>query len=278
MAMARRRHLQIALMLAPGVVLCGLLFLYPIFGILKLSLFNPGFTLASFEKLVSSPVAELVIRRTFFLALTVTALCFVLGYPIAYHLAHMQPRWRAFFIYLILLPFWISVLIRTYTWMVLLGREGLVNGTLLRLGLIDQPVQLLFTNFAVHLAMVQILLPIMVLTSFAAMIEIDPQLVKAARTLGASPGKAFRKVFFPLSLGGAAAGAIICFILALGFYVTPALLGGRRNIMLANLIDFEVHQTLNWSFASVLALVLLAATLVLLGLFRLVAPERRLHG
>jgi len=118
----------------------------------------------------------------------------------------------------------------------------------------------------------------MILTCFAAMVEIDPQLVRAARTLGASPFKAFARVFFPMSIGGAAAGAIICFILSLGFYVTPALLGGRRNIMLANLIDFEVHQTLNWSFASALALVLLAATLVLLALFRLVAPERRLHG
>ncbi|MCC7273403.1 MAG: ABC transporter permease [Alphaproteobacteria bacterium] len=276
--MTRRRSVQLALMLAPAVALIGLLFLYPLFGILKLSLFNPAFTLESFDKLRSSPVAALVMQRTFLLALTVAVLCFVLGYPIAYFLATMRPRWRAFFLYLILLPFWISVLIRTYTWMVLLGREGLVNGALHGLGITDGPVQMLFTGFAVHLAMVQILMPIMILTCFAAMVEIDPQLVKAARTLGASPWKAFATVFFPMSLGGAAAGAIICFILGLGFYVTPALLGGRRNIMLANLIDFEVHQTLNWSFASVLALVLLAATLVLLGLFRLVAPERRLHG
>ena len=276
--MTRRHSYRLALMLGPAVALIGLLFLFPLFGILKQSLFNPGFTLESFEKLVSSPVAAIVLRRTFGLALTVTVLCCVLGYPIAYFLATMGRRWRAFFLYLILLPFWISVLIRTYTWMVLLGREGLANNALLGLGIVDEPIQLLFTGFAVHLAMVQILMPIMILTCFAAMVEIDPQLVRAARTLGASPFKAFAKVFFPMSIGGAAAGAIICFILSLGFYVTPALLGGRRNIMLANLIDFEVHQTLNWSFASVLALVLLAATLVLLGLFRLVAPERRLHG
>jgi putative spermidine/putrescine transport system permease protein len=274
----RRRSYRLALTLGPAVALIGLLFLFPLFGILKQSLFNPGFTLESFQKLVTSPVATLVMRRTFTLALAVTGLCFVLGYPIAYFLATMSKRWRAFFLYLILLPFWISILIRTYTWMVLLGREGLVNGALRGLGLVEAPVQLLYTGFAVHLAMVQILMPIMILTCFAAMVEIDPQLVRAARTLGASPFKAFARVFFPMSIGGAAAGAIICFILSLGFYVTPALLGGRRNIMLANLIDFEIHQTLNWSFASVLALVLLAATLILLGLFRLVAPERRLHG
>ncbi|BBK39525.1 hypothetical protein STAQ_46030 [Allostella sp. ATCC 35155] len=276
--MSRRRSVQLALLLGPAVALIGLLFLFPLLGVMKQSLFNPGFTTESLEKLATSPVAAIVLRRTFLLALSVTVLCCVFGYPIAYYLATMSKRWRAFFLYLILLPFWISVLIRTYTWMVLLGREGLVNNALVGIGLIDQPVQMLFTGFAVHLAMVQILLPIMVLTCFAAMVEIDPQLVRAARTLGASPFKAFARVFFPMSIGGAAAGAIICFILSLGFYVTPALLGGRRNIMLANLIDFEVHQTLNWSFASALALVLLAATLILLALFRLVAPERRLHG
>ncbi|BBK45057.1 hypothetical protein STVA_50770 [Allostella vacuolata] len=276
--MSRRRSFQLALLLGPAVALVGLLFLFPLFGVMKQSLFSPGFTLESFAKLVNSPVAAIVMRRTFVLALTVTALCCVLGYPLAYFLATMSKRWRAFFLYLILLPFWISVLIRTYTWMVLLGREGLVNNALMGLGITDGPVQMLFTGFAVHLAMVQILLPIVILTCFASMVEIDPQLVRAARTLGATPFKAFARVFFPMSIGGAAAGAIICFILSLGFYVTPALLGGRRNIMLANLIDFEVHQTLNWSFASALALVLLAATLVLLGLFRLVAPERRLHG
>ncbi|BBK34452.1 putative spermidine/putrescine transport system permease protein [Stella humosa] len=276
--MSRRRSYQLAILLGPAVALIGLLFLFPLFGVMKQSIFNPGFTLESVEKLMTSPVASIVMRRTFVLALSVTALCCVLGYPLAYFLATMSKRWRAFFLYLILLPFWISVLIRTYTWMVLLGREGLVNNAMLGLGIVDEPVQMLFTGFAVHLAMVQILLPIVILTCFASMVEIDPQLVRAARTLGATPFKAFLRVFFPMSIGGAAAGAIICFILSLGFYVTPALLGGRRNIMLANLIDFEVHQTLNWSFASALALVLLAATLILLGLFRLVAPERRLHG
>lgn len=273
-----RKVARTILLLAPGLILIGFLFLFPLFGILKLSLFNPGFTTASFEKLVASPVALLVMERTFTLALTVTALSVVTGYPIAYYLATSSPRWRTILVYLILLPFWTSILIRTYTWMVVLGREGLVNSVLQWTGLTDGPTQLLFTGLAVHLAMVQILMPIVIITCYSTMIEIDEGLIRAARTLGATPGQAFAKVFLPLSLPGVATGAAMCFILSLGFYITPALLGGRRNVMLSNLIDFEVHQTLNWSFASVLALVLLAATLVALGLFRLVAPRRRDQG
>ncbi len=273
-----RKFARTLLLLAPGVILIGFLFLFPLFGILKLSLFNPGFTTESFEKLASSAVAMLVMQRTFILALTVTALCVVTGYPIAYYLATSSPRWRTILVYLILLPFWTSILIRTYTWMVVLGREGLVNSVLQWTGLTDAPVQLLFTGLAVHLAMVQILMPIVIITCYSTMIEIDEGLIRAARTLGATPGQAFVKVFLPLSMPGVATGAAMCFILSLGFYITPALLGGRRNVMLSNLIDFEVHQTLNWSFASVLALVLLAATLVSLGLFRLIAPRRRDQG
>ncbi len=273
-----RKFARTLLLLAPGAILIGFLFLFPLFGILKLSLFNPGFTTESFEKLASSAVAMLVMERTFVLALTVTALCVVTGYPIAYYLATSSPRWRTILVYLILLPFWTSILIRTYTWMVVLGREGLVNSVLQWTGLTDAPVQLLFTGLAVHLAMVQILMPIVIITCYSTMIEIDEGLIRAARTLGATPGQAFAKVFLPLSMPGVATGAAMCFILSLGFYITPALLGGRRNVMLSNLIDFEVHQTLNWSFASVLALVLLAATLVSLGLFRLIAPRRRDQG
>ncbi len=273
-----RKFARTLLLLAPGAILIGFLFLFPLFGILKLSLFNPGFTTESFEKLATSAVAMLVMERTFVLALTVTALCVVTGYPIAYYLATSSPRWRTILVYLILLPFWTSILIRTYTWMVVLGREGLVNSVLQWTGLTDAPVQLLFTGLAVHLAMVQILMPIVIITCYSTMIEIDEGLIRAARTLGATPGQAFAKVFLPLSMPGVATGAAMCFILSLGFYITPALLGGRRNVMLSNLIDFEVHQTLNWSFASVLALVLLAATLVSLGLFRLIAPRRRDQG
>lgn len=261
------------LLLLPAVLLVGLLFIVPIIGILGLSVHDDaGFTIAPVRELLESRVALVVLERTFWLALTVTAICLVLGYPAAYFMSGLRPKVRAYVTYLILLPFWISILIRTYTWIVILGREGVVNRLLGSIGL--SPVQILYTDTAVRIGMVQILLPIVILTCLASMLDIDRGLIKAARSLGATPTQAFFKVFFPLSLSGAATGGVICFILSLGFFVTPALLGGRRSIIIANLIDIQVHQTLNWGFAAVLASALLVVTLACLGLFRLATRGR----
>lgn len=261
------------LLLLPAALLIGLLFLLPIIGVLGLSIHDgQGFTMGPIRELLGSQVSLVVLERTFLQALTVTSICVALGYPAAYFMAGLNPRVRAYVTYLILLPFWISILVRTYTWIVVLGREGIVNRMLDAVGV--SPVQILYTDLAVRIGMVQILLPIVILTCLATMLDIDRGLVKAARSLGATPTQAFLKVFVPLSASGAATGAIICFILCLGFYVTPALLGGRRSILISNLIDLQVHQTLNWGFAAVLASALLLVTLVCLGLFRLVTRGR----
>jgi ABC-type spermidine/putrescine transport system permease subunit I len=271
----KRNWATLAVLLVPAVLLVALFFVYPLLGVLGLSVHDgTGFTLAPLQQLYASKLAVVVLQRTFTLALTVTALCLLIGYPAAYFMAGLTPRRRAFMTYLILLPFWISILIRTYTWVVLLGREGVANKILITLGLIDRPVQILYTHLAAHIGMVQVLLPIVILTCLASMLDIDRDIVRAARVLGASPRQAFWKVFFPLSISGAATGGIICFILSLGFYVTPALLGGRSSAIIANLIDVQVHQTLNWGFAAVLATALLAATLASLALFWLLAKRR----
>ncbi|MEO4000356.1 ABC transporter permease [Mesorhizobium sp. CAU 1732] len=267
------RRPTLLLLLAPAVLLAGLLFVLPLFGVMRLSIFDEsGFTLGPIAELVNSRVAVVVLERTFVLAASVTAICLILGYPAAYFMSGLKPKTRAYVTYLILLPFWISILIRTYTWIVILGREGIVNKGLGLLGV--APVQVLYTDLAVHIGMVQILLPIVIITCLAAMLDIEKDLMKAARSLGASRSQAFWKVFFPLSVSGAATGGLICFILSLGFFVTPALLGGRRSIIIANLIDLQVHQTLNWGFAAVLATALLAVTLTCLGLFWLVMRRR----
>jgi ABC-type spermidine/putrescine transport system permease subunit I len=271
----RRNWATIAALLGPAALLVALFFVYPILGVLKLSIHDGTvYTLAPLQQLYESKLAVVVLQRTFLLALSVTILCLLIGYPAAYFMSGLAPRTRAFVTYLILLPFWISILIRTYTWVVLLGREGVVNKVLMALGLIDQPIQILYTNLAVHIGMVQVLLPIVILTCLASMLDIDKDVVRAARVLGASPRQAFWKVFFPLSASGAATGGAICFILSLGFYVTPALLGGRSSAIIANLIDVQVRQTLNWGFAAVLATALLAATLASLALFWLLAKRR----
>lgn len=270
--MTMRRPI-ILLLLAPALLLVGLLFILPLAGVMGLTVHDgTSFTLGPVRELLDSRVALVVLERTFLLAVTVTAICLLLGYPAAYFMSGLKPRTRAYVTYLILLPFWVSILIRTYTWIVILGREGIVNTGLAALGF--APVQVLYTNLAVQIGMVQILLPIVIITCLASMLDIEKDLVRAARSLGASKPQAFWKVFFPLSVSGAATGGLICFILCLGFFVTPALLGGRRSIIISNLIDLQVHQTLNWAFASVLATALLTVTLVCLGLFWLIMRRR----
>lgn len=276
---AMRRRLGPLLLLTPALLLFGLLFLYPLAEILRISLFGrEGFSTAGFERFWTSPVLRVVFWRTFRLAVEVTAICLLVGYPVAMFLTALSRGWRAAMVTLILLPLWTSVLVRSYTWMVLLGREGLVNTALQWLGLTDGPVRLMFTPFAVYLGMVQILLPLMVLTLYGVMADIDGGLSRAARILGASPWRAFLHVYLPLTVPGIVTGCVLVFILALGFFITPALLGGPRLRMLANLIDFEVHETLNWAQAAAIAVVLLAATLAAIGLFRVLVRERTLYG
>lgn len=263
----------ILMLLAPAILLAGLLFIAPLMGVMRLSVWvDGGFSLAPIRELMASKVALVVLQRTFLMAVGVTLLCLLLGYPAACFMSQLKAKTRAYLTYLILLPFWISILIRTYTWIIILGREGIVNSGLAAIGI--DPVQMLYTNTAVVLGMVQILLPIVIITCLTSLLDIDAGLIKAARALGATPSQAFWKVMFPLSASGIATGGVICFILCLGFYVTPALLGGRRSIIVANLIDMQVHQTLNWGGAAVLATILLLATLACLCLFWVLMRRR----
>ena len=151
--------------------------------------------------------------------------------------------------------------------MAVLGIEGVINTTLIFLGIIDQPIRMLYTTGTVYLAMVQIMLPIMILTCYGSMIRVEEGYIKAARILGAGPIQAFNKIYFPLSFPGVASGSIIIFILSMGFFITPALVGGKKDIMIGNLINFQINQLLNWGFASFIGLVLLIATLLIVLLF-----------
>lgn len=261
------------LLLAPATLLVGLLFVLPLLGVLKLSILDEtGLTLAPLQELMNSKVSLVVLERTFRQALIVSLLSVAMGYPAAYFMSRLPAKLRAYLVYLILLPFWISILVRTYTWIIVLGKEGIVNRLLATLGL--PAAQILYTDLAVVIGMVQILLPIAILTCLASMLDIEDGLIKTARSLGATPRQAFIKVFLPLSLSGVVTGGTICFILCLGFYVTPALLGGRRSILISNLIDIQVHQSLDWGFAAVLATALFVSTLACLGLFRLLTRGR----
>jgi ABC-type spermidine/putrescine transport system permease subunit I len=273
-----RKKYASALLLLPALLLLLVFFVYPLVEVLRTSIFDSEFTLVNFKRFAEAPIYSTVLYRTVYVSLVVTLLCFLAGYPAAYFLAHTRPAARVYLILLILLPFWMSLLIRTYSWIALLGRNGVINTMLVEMGLISEPLRMLYTTGAVYLAMVQILLPIMILTCYSAMIEIDQGLIKAARVLGASRWSAFLNVFFPLSASGAITGAIIVFILSMGFFVTPALVGGRRDLMAGNLIEFQVNQMVNLGFASTLGVILLATTVIIVMLFRALTRTKPLYG
>jgi putative spermidine/putrescine transport system permease protein len=271
-----RRHL---LLLLPALLVLALLFAYPLLGIVNRSVYKAGYTLQFYRQIFRVPVYLQVLAATFKVSAVVTIVCLVLGYPLAYVLATRRPRTAQLLMIIVVLPFFTSIIVRTYAWMVLLGRNGIVNQYLIALGLTDKPLPLLYNQAGVVIGMSYVLLPYMVLTVYSVMRGIDPGLVRAAHSLGASRMQAFRRVFLPLSLPGIAGGTLLVFILSLGFFITPALMGGPGDMMIAMLIEREVEITLNWSFASALAVVLLALTLVgFAGYNRIVRLERIFEG
>lgn len=203
--------------------------------------------------------------RTLGISAAVTALCLLLGYPAAHLLASASPRRRPLLMVLVLLPFWTPVLVRTTAWIVLLQNEGLVNHALRGLGLIGAPLPLYGNRFSVLVAMTQVLLPYMILPLFATMQKVPPELMRAAASLGANPWRGFRRVYLPQTMPGVVAGSLVVFILALGFYVTPLLVGGPRDQMISYFIAAYTNESLNWGLASALGtlLLLLAGTIYL---------------
>jgi putative spermidine/putrescine transport system permease protein len=208
------------------------------------------------------------LSRTLVISLSVTLLCIVIGYPVAYFAAHARPLTARIVLACVLLPFWISVLVRTAAWMTLLQREGLVNALLLKLGIIDAPLELIFNRLGVYIAMVHVLLPFVVLPTYNAMRTIPAAHVMAAKSLGARPFTAFRTVYLPQSLPGVSAGALLVFILALGYYITPALVGGSHDQMLSYLITQFALNLGNWGMASAAAGLLLVTTFIIYVVFR----------
>ena len=252
------------LLAAPLVLFMLVFYALPVVTMLMRSVSDPTWSLAHYGELAGDPVFIKVFRNTLETSLIVTVSALLLGYPVALALARSR-KWAPVILVLVLLPFWTSVLVRSYAWMVLLGRHGLINEALLTSGLIERPLRLLNTPLATEIAMTHILLPYMILPIANALRQIDPSLARAASGLGASPFATFRQVTLPLSMSGVAAGMLLVFVLALGFYITPAMVGGPREITLSMLIALQVEQ-LNWAYASTLSAVLLATALGLIAL------------
>ena len=266
---------ELAWLLLPALAWLGVLFVYPIGRLAWLSVFTPAFTLQHYAKLVSASVYARILVNSFEISVTVTLLALLLGYPLAFVLATARPRAASLILAGVVLPLWTSVLVRTYAWMVLLGRRGLVNEALQSAGVLDAPLPLLYNRLGVTIGMVHVLLPFMVLPIYSVMKGIDVDLLKAAQNLGANRRQAFLKVYLPLSLSGLTTGCLLVFISALGFFVTPALLGGRGDLMIAMLIDSQISQLLDWGLGSALAVVLFAVTAgILLVVQRFTSAER----
>lgn len=266
-----------SLLIAPLLLFLGIFYVYPVAAMMWRSVAEPHFTTAHYAALFASDIYLLVFSITLRISLVTTCAALVLGYPVAYLLARLPPARANLLLIAVLLPFWTSVLVRTYAWMVLLGRNGVINQLLLALGVIETPLRLLNTTFAVDVAMVHVLLPFMILPLYATLRGIDPALVKAAASLGARPSAAFRQVLLPLSLPGVFAGSLLVFILALGFFITPVLVGGPRDLMIAILIQQQV-DLLHWPFASTLAVVLLVAAVGSFALLTKALGVERLFG
>jgi putative spermidine/putrescine transport system permease protein len=217
-----------------------------------------------------------IFARTFWISLVVTIACLALGYPLAYLLASLPQRLGNLLMILVLLPFWTSVLVRTTAWIVVLQRDGMANGLLRWLGLIREPLDLVYNRTGVYIAMTHVLLPFMVLPLYGVMKGISPIGMRAALSLGARPLAAFRRVYLPQSLPGVSAGSLLVFILALGYFITPALLGGANDQMIAYFIAFYTNQTLNWGMAAALSVTLLTSTIVLYGVYTRLVGSRGL--
>jgi putative spermidine/putrescine transport system permease protein len=255
--------------LLPAIVFLGLVFCFPVVQLLWLSVTDRSgaLTTVHYTRLFAAPVYVQVLLITFKIAGWTTLLAILGGYPVAYLLATAGEKWRSHLTLWVLLPFWTSFLVRTFAWIVLLGRKGAVNSVLQTLGLTEAPAPLIYNMTGVLIGMTHALMPLAILTMVSVMEHIDPNLGKAAATLGARGGQAFWRIYFPLSLPGVAAAGLLVFITALGFFITPALLGGRMQTMITQVIIEQVQDLLNWAFAGAISLLLLASALLVFYLY-----------
>src|SRR5437763_2177420 len=262
-----RATLARLVLLGPPLAFLLVVFVLPLLRVLWGSVFAPDFTLEFYERMWRTPVYGRVFWITLKLSLLTTVFAALLGYPAAYFLDTVKPRTRQVLLLCVIVPFFLSVLVRNYVWIVLLQRTGLVNRLLTEWGLIGTPLELMYNELGVLVAMVNMLLPYMIFPVLSALLAIPSELSHASASLGAGALRTFWRVTLPLTLPGVAAGGLLVFIVALGFFITPALLGGPKQMMISNLIEFSVRQVLNWPFAFALANTLLCGTLLLYAVY-----------
>ncbi len=252
----------------------------PILKLFKLSFVDQnGFTLKYLSQVFTEKVYFQVILLTLKTGFIITILSILLAYPVAYFLVKTKSaKLKKFILLVIMIPFWISLLVRTFSWIIILQDQGILNSFLIYIGLINKPIHLLYNGISVTIGMVHVLFPFMVLNIYSSMESIDMQLVQVAEVMGAKPMRAFWGIFFPLSVPGILSGSIIVFVLSLGYFITPSLLGGSQNMVISTLIQNNISATLNWPLAASLALVLFIITMILLVILALLMKKNHMIG
>lgn len=265
-------------LVVPLLALLFFFFLIPLVSVLWISFSDPSVGLQNYARLAESDSLRRVLWTTLRISAVTTALSLVLGYLVAYVMVHASPAHRLWITAFVLVPFWVSVLVRAFAWMTLLRTEGLVNSSLMSLGLIGEPLPLIRNEFGVLIGMVHYMVPYAVLPLYSNMKGINPALADASRSLGAGPMRTFFNVFLPLSMPGIVSAGILVFIFCLGFLVTPALLGGGKVTMIAEYVRLQIFQTVRWGVGTMMASVLLVAVLGLLIVMSRVVDVRKLFG
>jgi len=264
-------------LMLPAAILVFVAYVVPIARVLVISVTEPGLGLENYGFILSSPAIRRVIGTTLRVAAITSALALLLGYLLAYVLVALRARWQRLLLFALLIPFWLSVLVRAFAWLALLRSGGVVNGALIGIGVIETPLRLVYNEIGVTIGMVHYMTPYAVFVLYAQMQGIDRRLCDAARGLGARSSQIFRRVWLPLSLPGISAAAILIFIFSLGFYVTPTLLGAGKTIMVAEYINVQVSHTLRWGIATALATVLLVTVgLLVFVLSRVIRVDKLL--
>ncbi|MFC7738447.1 ABC transporter permease [Roseomonas sp. GCM10028921] len=269
---ARKRSI---LLVVPATVWLVIFAVAPVLLLIAMSFWTssifgttPDFTLENYAVLIEDPIYLRVLAQTLRIAATVTIISLIVSYPMAYFIATRSPTTKSVFLVLLFLPFWSSYVVRTFVWLPMLGRAGLVNAVLLKIGIIDAPLDwLLYNEGTTHVALVYVYTLFMTLPIYLSLDKLDPALIEAAADLGAGPWHTFRRVVLPLSMPGVLSGCIMVFLLACGAYVTPQLLGGTTGIMFGNIIAPQYTVTNNWALGAALSVVLILVVFLCLLVF-----------
>ena len=265
-------------LLLPAFLLLSVFYITPILQVLAISFTEPEPGLGNYARIGTNLSVQRVIVTTLRICAITTALALFLGYGLAYAITLATEQARRWWLLCVLVPLWISVLVRAFAWVTLLRRQGLINQTLQGAGVITEPLELVWNEFGIIVGMVHYMVPYAVLPMLASMREVEPRLLAAARGMGASRTQVFWRVFFPLSAPGLVAAGVLVFIFSLGFYITPAILGGGRTLMVAEWISLQILDLIRWGLGTMMATLLVVTILVTLAVFSRVVNMRRLFG